>query len=577
MKNQEIAKIFNDIADILEIKNENPFRIRAYRRAAQNIDGLAEDIAGIQEAKLKEIPGIGHDLADKIREYVNTGHLKFYDELKKEIPAGLVEMLSVPGLGPKTAKMLFDRLKISSVDQLEKLAKKGGLRGLPGIQAKTEENILKGIAMIKRRTDRYPIGRVMPVAEDLLKKFMETAPVKRVSITGSLRRWKDTVKDIDILATAKDSKRVMQAFVRLPQVKDIVMSGPTKSSIITHEGIQVDLRVVEDDSFGAALAYFTGSKAHNIKLREMAVKNGLKINEYGIFDSNTGKKIGGKREEDVYRALGIAFVPPELREDMGEVEAAVNGRLPLLIKLSDIRGDLHVHSEYSDGSHDIGELIDIAKEKAYEYIAITDHSKGLGIAKGMSIDKILEQNKKINALNKRLKSFKVLSGVEVDIRSDCTVDYPDEVLRKLDIVVASIHSGFRQSEEQITRRLVSAMRNPFVSVIAHPTGRLIGERDAYDVDMEDVLKTAKETGTAIEINAYPPRLDLSDVYIRKAKEMGVSLVVSTDAHVASQFDYMRYGVSIARRGWLEKKDVLNTCPYNVLLKYFRSKKKHGRQ
>lgn len=572
MKNQEIANIFNEIADILEIKDENPFRIRAYRKAAQNIDGLAEDIAGMEETELRKIPGIGQDLADKIREYIKTGHLQFYEELKKEVPPGLVELLSVPSLGPKTAKMLFEKLKIGNVDDLEKLARDGKLKGLPGIQAKTEENILKGIAMIKRRTDRYPIGRVLPIAEDILKRLTETAPVKEYSLAGSLRRWKDTIKDIDILATSRDPEKVMQVFVHLPQVKEVLMKGPTKSSIITHEGIQVDLRVVEMESFGAALAYFTGSKAHNIRLREMAVKKSLKINEYGIFDTKTGKKIGGKDETDIYKVLDIAFVPPELREDMGEVEAAISRRLPKLVKPTSIRGDIHVHSKYSDGSHDIEELIEAAKMRGYEYIAITDHSKSLGIARGMSIEQVLAQNKKIREMNKRLQGFRILSGVEMDIRSDGTMDYPDDVLEKLDIVIASIHSGFRQTKEQLTRRLVSAMKNPYVSIIAHPTGRLIGERDAYAIDMEEFLRTAKETGTAIEINAYPLRLDLSDIYVKKAKEMGIAFITATDSHITSQFDFMRYGVGIARRGWLEDKDILNTYTYKKLLRQLQMKR-----
>lgn len=569
MKNQEIAKIFNDIADMLEIKGENPFRIRAYRRAAQNIEGFARDIAETQQEELKKIPGIGQDLADKIKEHIKTGRLKFYEELKKEVPPGLLELLSVPGLGPKTAKMFYDRLKLKNIDDLERLAKQGELKGLPGVQAKTEENILKGIAMIKRHAERYPIGRVLPIAEDVLKKLREIDPVKELSLAGSLRRWKDTIKDIDILATSKDPEKVMQVFIHLPQVKEVLMKGPTKSSIVTHEGIQVDLRVVEEDSFGAALAYFTGSKAHNIRLREMAVKRSLKINEYGVFDVKTGGKIGGKNETDIYKALNLPFVPPELREDMGEVEAAVDGRLPKLVELSNIKGDFHVHTKDSDGSHSIEEIIHAARERGYKYIAITDHSKSLGIARGMSIERLLEQNKKIQAVNKHLRGFKLLSGIEMDIKSDGTMDYPDKVLKKLDVVVASIHSGFRQSKEQLTKRLVSAMKNPHVSIIAHPTGRLLGERDAYEINMEEVLRTARDTGTAIEINAYPLRLDLNDIYIKKAKEMGIPLVISTDTHIAYQFDFMRYGVGIARRGWLEQKDILNTYTYKALLKYLK--------
>jgi DNA polymerase (family 10) len=571
MRNQEVAKIFNDIADILEIKGDNPFRIRAYRRAAQNIDSFAKDVAETSPEELQEIPGIGADLADKVQEYVKTGGLKFYNELKKEVPPGLVDLLSVPGLGPKTARLLFDNLHIKNIDDLEERAKEGKLRGLPGIQAKTEENILKGIAMIRRHTGRFPIGRVLPVAEGILGKLKEKAPVNKLNIAGSLRRWKDTIKDIDILATSKDAHKVMDVFIHLPVVKEVLMKGPTKSSVITQEGIQVDLRVVEEGSFGAALAYFTGSKEHNIRLREMAVKKGLKINEYGVFNVKTEKKLGGAREGDVYKILGMPFIAPEMREDTGEIEAALEGTLPELVEMEDIRGDLHVHTKSSDGSHDIQELIDSAKARGYEYLAITDHSKGLAVARGLNIEQVLEQNKKIRALNKKLKGFNLLSGTEMDIRSDGSMDYPDDVIKQFDIVVASIHSGFRQSREQITRRILSAMKNPYVSLIAHPSGRIIGERDSYEVDMEEVLKAAKETGTAIEINAYPLRLDLTDIYVKKATQMGVLLSINTDTHVTFQFDFMAYGVGIARRGWAEKKDVLNTLSYTMLMKKLTSK------
>lgn len=566
MKNQEIVRIFNDIADLLEIKGENPFRIRAYRRAALNIESLSTDIASTPKDELMKIPGIGQDLAGKILEYIQTGKMQAYEDLKKEVPEGLSGLLSVPSLGPKTAKLLFEKLQVKDLDDLARLAREHKLIGLPGIKEKTEENIIKGIEMLKRGMERQPLGKVLPIAKDIVGYLETHATVDQIKIAGSIRRWKDTVKDIDILATSRDPKAVMNAFVHLPSVQDILMHGPTKSSVIIHEGLQVDLRVVEEDSFGAALAYFTGSKAHNIRLREMAVKAGLKINEYGIFRQKDDKKLGGKREEDVYRLLGLPFIAPELREDLGEIEAAFEGRMPHLIDSSDIRGDLHVHTRRSDGSHDFDELIREAKKRGYEYIAITDHSKGLGIARGLSEERLLEEKAEIEALNKKSKGFKLLAGVEVDIRSDGRMDFTDEILRQMDIVVASIHSGFRQSREQITRRLTSAMRNPCVSVIAHPTGRLIGERDPYDVDMHEVLKVAKETGTAIEINAYPLRLDLNDAYAKMAKEMGVRLAISTDTHITNQFDFMEYGVAIARRGWLEKRDVLNTMDYHSLLK-----------
>lgn len=564
MKNQEIGRIFNDIADLLEIKGENPFRIRAYRRAAQNIEGLTKDVAETPKDELIKVPGIGLDLAGKIEEYVKTGRLQFYEDLKKEVPEGLSTLLSVPSLGPKTAKLLFERLKIKDIETLEQLARDHKLIGLPGIKEKTEENILKGIEMLKRGMERQPLGKVLPIANNILEHLRKNASVKELSLAGSLRRWKDTIKDIDILATSENPREAMNVFVHLPYVKDVLAHGPTKSSIIIHEGLQVDLRVVEEDSFGAALQYFTGSKSHNIRLREMAMKLGLKINEYGIFREKDEKKLGGEKEEDIYRILGLPYIPPELREDRGEIEAAIEGRLPRLVELEDIKGDLHVHSKWSDGSHDFEKLIEEARKRGYKYIAITDHSKGLGIARGLSAERLVVEKKEIDAINKRLRGFRLIAGIEVDIRSDGHMDLPADVLKELDIVVASIHSGFRQNREQLTKRLVSAMRNPYVTIIAHPTGRLIGERDSYDIDMDEILKVAKETGTAIEINAYPLRLDLNDTYAKMAKEMGIPIVISTDTHIANQFDYMAYGVSIARRGWLEKGDILNTMGYNSL-------------
>lgn len=566
MKNQEIARIFNEIADLLEIKGENPFRIRAYRRAAQNIEGLPKGIEEIPKEDLLKVPGIGQDLAGKIQEYIKTGKIQAHEDLKKEIPEGLLTLLSVPGLGPKTSRLLYDKLEIKDLDDLERLAKEHKLAGLPGIKEKTEENILKGLEMLKRGRERQPIGRVLPIANDILEHLKKKAPVEKINLAGSLRRWKDTIKDIDILATSDNPKEVMNVFVHLPHVKDILMHGPTKSTVIIHEDLQVDLRVVEKESYGAAMAYFTGSKAHNIRLREMAMKRGLKINEYGIFQEMDDKKIGGEKEEDVYRILGLPFIPPELREDQGEIEAAFEKRLPNLITLEDIKGDLHVHSKWSDGSHTLEQLVDAAKGYGYSYIAITDHSKGLGIARGLTEDRLLEQKKEVDAINKKLKGFRIIHGVEVDIRSDGSLDISDDVLKELDIVVASIHSGFKQPRKQLTSRLVSAMKNPYVSIIAHPTGRLIGERDAYDVDMDEILTVAKRTGTAIEINAYPLRLDINDIYAKKAKDMEIPIVIATDTHVINQFDYMRYGVFIARRGWLEKVDVLNTLTVDKLLK-----------
>ena len=570
MKNQQIARIFNEIAELLELKGENVFRIRAYRRAAQNIDGLSKDVAALSVEDLEAIPGIGKDLANKVREYLETGKMAKHEELKKEIPEGVLQLLQVPGLGPKKAKMLFDMLKVESIEELEEAVQKGKLTGLPGIQKKTEENILQGIELLKRGTERRPLGRVLPLAEDIVRRVRDTAPVDKIEIAGSIRRMKETVKDIDILTTSKNPAAVMDVFVKLPHVSRVLMHGPTKSSVITEEGIQVDLRVVEEDSFGAALQYFTGSKQHNIKLREMAVKSGFKINEYGVFKEPGGKKIGGKKEEEVYKALKLPYIPPELREDTGEIEAAQKGKLPDLVTLHDIKGDLHVHTKWSDGSHELDTVVQAAREKGYQYIAITDHTKGLGVAHGLDEKRLAQEIRLIDGANRMLSGFKILKGTEIDIRSDGGLDLSDDVLMRLDIVVASIHSGFKQPREQITKRLLSAIRSPCVSVIAHPTGRLIGERDAYAVDMEMVLKEAAKYGVAMEVNAYPLRLDLNDIHIKMAKEYGVTLVISTDTHVTSQYDFMAYGVSVARRGWVEKKDVLNTLGYEQLIKKLKA-------
>lgn len=573
MKNQEIAKIFDEIADLLELKGDNLFRIRAYRRAALNLEALTKNIEDLSHGEIIDIPGIGQDLAGKIEEYIKTGSIQAYEDLKNEIPSGLSTLLLVPGLGPKTSRLLYEKLKIKSLDELEKLALEHKLSGLPGIKEKTEDNILKGIDMLKRGRERRPLGKVLPVANSILEYLKKKAPVADIDIAGSLRRWKDTIKDIDILATSGNPGKVMSAFLQFPDIKEILMQGTTKSSIILDNNLQVDLRVVEKESYGAALAYFTGSKEHNIRLREMAVRKGLKLNEYGIFREKDNRRMGGAEEQDVYAVLGLPYIPPELREDRGEIEAAVSGTLPRLVSLEDIKGDLHVHSRWSDGSHSLNELIEAARKHGYAYLALTDHSRGLAVARGLTIERLMEQKKEIDALNKKLRGFRILHSSEVDIRSDGTLDFPDEVLEKLDLVVASIHSGFKQTGEQLTSRIVSAMKNPNVSIIGHLSGRLIGERDAYELDMNEVLNAARRTGTAFEINSYPLRLDLNDTFARKAKEMGIPIVVSTDTHAIEQFDYMHYGVSIARRAWLEKEDVVNTFGPDKLLN--RLKPHHG--
>ncbi len=570
MKNQQIAKIFNELAQLLELKNESIFRIRAYRRAAQNIADFSKDVAMCSEEELMQLPGIGKDLAAKIKEYCETGKVAAHEKMIKEIPSGVLDLSRIPGLGPKTAKMFYEQLKIRSIEELEAQARAGKLAGLRGIQKKTEENIIKGIEQLSHATGRHLIGRVIPLADDIMRRLKEGAPVGKIAVAGSIRRWKETVKDVDILTTSQEPEKVMDLFVKLPHVIRVLAQGPTKSSVITDNGIQADLRVVEEDSFGAALQYFTGSKQHNIRLREMAVKAGLKINEYGVFKEPGDRKIGGVNEEDVYKALNLPYIPPELREDTGEIDAALEGRLPDLITLEDIKGDLHVHTKWSDGRHDLGTLVEAARKKGYQYIAITDHTKGLGVTHGLDEARLAEEERLIDDANKKLSGFRILKGTEIDIRSDGKLDLPGTALAGLDIVVASIHSGFKQSREQITERILSAIRNPYVNVIAHPTGRLIGERDAYAVDMEAILKEAAKYGVAMEVNAYPQRLDLSDGHLRMAKEYGVQIMINTDTHITNHFDYMTYGVSIARRGWVEEKDVLNALPYERLIESLKA-------
>lgn len=575
MTNAQIAKIFGEIADLLELKGENPFRVRAYRRAAMNVEGIPKELSSLREEELTAIPGIGKDLAGKIRRYSETGKVDLHEELKKEIPAGLLAILRVPGVGPKTAKLLHDKRNVKSLEELEELARGRKLAGLPGIQEKTEENILKGIELLKKGRERFPLGRALPVARNIVELLREAVPRGKFAVAGSLRRWKETVKDIDVLAAGKKPEEIAGAFVRLAAVKEVLERGATKCTAMTAEGIQVDLRVVEESSFGAALQYFTGGKAHNIKLREMASRRGWKINEYGLFRESDEKRIAGKEEEEIYSALGLPWIPPELREDAGEIEAAMEGKLPELLALADIRGDLHAHTNWSDGSHDLVSLVAAAKERGYRYIAVTDHSKGLGVAHGLDEKRVREQIRLIDAANTKLSGFRILKGIEVDIRGDGSLDLPDELLAELDIVVASIHSGFKQGREQITNRLLSAIRSPFVSIVAHPTGRLIGERDPYDADMEAVFREAARRGVAMEINANPMRLDLSDQHARMAKRYGIPLVVSTDTHIAANLDYMEYGVGTARRGWIEKKDVLNALDAAALMKRLAAMRKTG--
>jgi len=568
MKNAEIAALFIEIADFLEIKGENPFRVRAYRRAAQTMEGLAEDVAAVAgRGELLEIPGIGKDLAGKIQEFLQSGAVEVLEGLRREIPVGVVELMRIHGVGPKTAKLLYEQVGVDSVEKLEELAKEHKLAGVPGIQAKTEENILKGIAVWRGGRERTPLGAALTLAETILETLRDLEEVDRISMAGSLRRMKETVKDIDILVTSKTPARIMEVFVGLPNLAEVLAHGETKSSLRLREGIQVDLRVVEPDCFGAALQYFTGSKQHNIRVRELAQRRELKVSEYGVFDGRSGKRVAGVTEEDVYRAVGLPFIPPELREDTGEIEAALADRLPTLVALADIRGDLQLHTTWSDGAHSLADLAAGVQAKGYQYMAVTDHSKSVTVARGMDEARVVQMIAEVRSLNRRLKGFRVLAGCEVDILADGSLDFPDEILAQLDLVQVSVHSRFKMSREEMTARIVRGVRHPLVHILGHPTGRLIGERAAYEVDMEAVLQAARVAGIAVEINASPSRLDLNDLHARRAKDLGIPIAISTDAHAMPQLDFMRYGVAVARRAWLTPGDVLNTLPDRDLVSW----------
>ncbi len=566
--NIEIAEIFERIADTLEFLQENPFRIRAYRNAARNIRESTKNIKEIAQAgKLEEIPGIGKDLAAGIREYIETGKMKRYEELKGKVPKELIELLGVQGLGPKTLVNLYKELGIKNLKTLEKALKTDEILKIYGMGEKKVEDIRRGIELFKQSKEKMPLGVALPLAEELIHEIRKIPDTKSTLCAGSLRRMKETVRDLDILTIAKDGSRVIEAFTRLPQVEEILAAGDTKGSVIVRGGIQVDLRVVEPDSYGAAIQYFTGSKEHNIKLRNMAIEKGLKINEYGVFKRD--KKIAGKTEEEVYEALGLPCMPPEIREDRGEIEAALEGVLPELVEPGDIKGDLHTHSKWSDGSGTIEELALYAKNFGYEYIAVTDHSVSSYIANGLSVERLYEKKKEVERVNKKIGGIRVLMGAEVDIKGDGSLDYPDRVLKNLDVVIAAVHSGFKSDRDKMTRRIISALQNPYVHAIVHPTGRLIGEREPYDVDVDEVIKVAAHEGKALEINSYYLRLDLNDINVRKAIEKGVKIVISTDTHIPDQLEFIRYGVATARRGWVEKKDVVNTVGLEELLGWLK--------
>lgn len=569
MKNAAVARVLEAIADALELRGEGGFRVNAYREAARNVELLREDIEEIwEEGKLEEIPGVGTSIAQKIGDFLARGESPYLAELGQGFPPGLLELLKVPGLGPKKSRLLYEALGIGSLAELVEAARAHRIRQVRGLGAKSEENLLREAERLQQREKRLLLGQAWPLAEAIAQMLSECPFVCAIEPAGSIRRRKETIGDIDLLASSAEPTQVMEAFVRLPLVQEVLNQGPTKSSILTQENLQVDLRVVAPAEYGSALQHFTGSKSHNIAMRERAIRLGYKLNEYGLFRLDTNERVAAKREEDVYQALGLPWIPPELRENAGEIEAAERGRLPHLIELADIRGDLHLHTEWSDGHDSLRSMAYAARELGYEYIAVTDHSHSLGIAHGLDPERVREQGRLIEDLNRELAPFQILHGTELEIRMDGTLDYPDELLATLDYVGASVHSGMKQPADKMTARILEAFRHR-IHTFNHPTGRLLEERSPYEFDFDQVLQAARGRGICLEVNGNPHRLDLKDVDARRARDKGVGLVLDTDAHRTADLSYMRYAVAIARRGWVEKGDVLNALPLEALKQRLR--------
>ena len=556
--NADIANIFNEIADLLEIESANPFRIRAYRNAARTLQGMGQEVSAYlkQEKDLTALPGIGKDLAAKIVEILDTGHCQALEKLRKATPAGLTDLLHIPGLGPKRVHALYHELDVHTPEQLLRAAKDGRVHSLPGFGAKTEQSIIADIEAHVKQKQRIKLVTAAQYAEPLVAYLQKVPGVDQVVVAGSYRRRKETVGDLDILVSAAKSDKVMDTFVRYDEVRDVLAKGTTRGTVLLRNGLQVDLRVVAKKSFGAALYYFTGSKAHNISVRRRAQQRQLKINEYGVYKGD--KQIAGTTEASVFEAIGLPFIPPELRENTGEIEAAEQHRLPKLVELNDLRGDLHAHSRATDGHNSIKEMALAAREFGFDYLAITEHSRHLTVAHGLDATRLLKQIDEIDKLNEKLTGITLLKGIELDILEDGQLDLPDEVLARLDLVVGAVHSKFHLSRAKQTERILRAMDHPHFTLLAHPSGRLLETRDAYDVDMPRIIRHARQRGCYLELNAQPDRLDLLDTYCHLAKDEGVLISIDSDAHSINDFNNLEYGVGQARRGWLEKTDVLNT-------------------
>lgn len=569
LKNVLVAKILNEIADILEMK-EIEFKPRAYRRAARTIESLSRSIEDVQEeGKLQELPGVGKSIASKISEIIKTGTSEYYEQLKTEMPVDVGELTSVEGMGPKTVERLYKQLGVKTLQDLERAAKEHKIRDIKGLGPKIEENILEHIQLAKRKKERMLLGHALPIAEELKNKLEnELDVIKKIEVAGSLRRMKPTIGDIDILVTSTDHDKVGDYFTSMDDVSEVLGRGKTKISVILKNDLQADLRLIEEKSYGSALLYFTGSKDHNIELRKVALDKGYKLSEYGLFKND--KQIAGKTEIEVYDKLGMKFIPPELRENKGEIGAAQQDKLPELIGYDAIKGDLQCHTKWSDGSETIEEMAKTAMELGYEYLCITDHYGDMKIAGALDNNQLREELKEIEKVNNKLEDIEILKGAEIDIQPDGSFNVSKDLLRELDVVIASIHSNFNQAEKEMTERVVKAMENEHVDIIAHPTARKVNKKWAVKMDMETVFDASKETGTFLEINSSPDRLDLDDSTAKAAVEAGCKLVIDTDAHTKDHMRYMRLGIAMARRGWLQKRDIINTLNLKQLKKQLKS-------
>ena len=574
MNNKEIAKVFQDIADLLELKGENPFKIRAYQKVVRSIEHLPVEVEQlVAEDRLKEVPGAGEAITKKINELVTTGKLDYYEKLKAEFPEGISTLLDIPHIGPRTAKLLSEELDIKSIDELEEAIVSGRVATLPRLGEKTAENILRQIQAVRRKKgeQRIQIGEALLVVDDISEKLKEVPGLRNLIPAGSLRRFNETIGDIDLMGTADNAEEVIQHFISLSQVKDVLASGTTKASVVVTGGLQVDLRIVEHDSFGSLLQYFTGSKQHNINLRERARRQGLKLSEYGITDLKTEKLEKFATEEAFYQRQGLQYIPPEIREGQQEIEKAEKGAIPRLVELSDIKGDLHVHTSWSDGAESIEAMALAAKALGYQYLGISDHTGGLGVAHGLDTTRLKQQLSEIKQINQKINGIHIFSGVEVDIRADGSLDIPDELLAELNIVIAAVHSGLNQTREKMTERVIKAIENPNVDILAHPSCRLLPDREPVAVDMEAVFQAAVKTGTMLEINSMPSRLDLKDTHVYRARELGIMLVINTDTHTSERLEFIRFGVRIARRGWCKAEDILNTRPLAEVIAHLKAR------